>query len=617
MTDDMELVRDYARHRSEEAFATLVSRHVNLVYSVALRQLRDAPLAEEVTQAAFIILARKAGSLGPKTILPAWLCRTAQYAAADALRTQRRRQNREQEVYMQSLLNQSEPETSPWSEIAPLLDRAMAGLGGKDHSAIVLRFFEGKDLKQVGAALGVSENAAKTRVSRAVEKLRRFFVRRGITLSAAVIAGAVSSNSVQAAPVALAKSVTAVAIAKGATASGSTLGLVKGALKLMAWAKAKMAILAGGIVLLGTGATMVTVQAVHVPGAAAGPDIQGAWEGVADLGVPGIKRGETAHCRVVVNIYETNGVYSGTGDEIDLGIKNIRPSKVIYDFPTLRFDVGTWATFKAKLNADATKMTIGTGLVLERTNNPDTAPERLKESDFAPRNDSDLQGYWKGEIRMGRNAPPVPVNWKIAGSMDGTFRGEMDRPALGANHWPVSVIYNQPKVTLKPMTGAGMFQGEINNDGTAITGTWYESGYLRQATFERAYYQPEPAPAESDYSFSSKTDLQGHWKTAVDVSLAGPFVDREHLRELPLDLDIAKLPDGTFSAALAMPPASLGGTGDPIPATDFRCQLPNVRLEWKSQNAVFDGKLANGKLAGKWSEWGRSFAITFERSQLQ
>ena len=212
MTDDMDLVREYARHSSEEAFVELVSRHVNLVYSVALHQLRDASLAEEVTQAAFIILARKAGSLGPKTILSAWLCRTAQYAAANALRTQRRRQNREQEIYMQSLLNQPEPETSPWPDIAPLLNIAMAGLGEKDHSAIVLRFFEGKDLKQVAAALGVGEDTAKTRVRRGVEKLRKFFVKRGITLSASVIAGAISANSVQAAPVALAKSITAVAI---------------------------------------------------------------------------------------------------------------------------------------------------------------------------------------------------------------------------------------------------------------------------------------------------------------------------------------------------------------------------------------------------------------------
>ncbi|MGO8700967.1 MAG: RNA polymerase sigma factor [Limisphaerales bacterium] len=253
--DDVALVREYSRHGSEEAFATLVSRNVNLVYSVAFRQLGDADLAEEATQAAFIILARKAGSLGPKTIVSAWLCRTAQYVATRAIRTQHRRQSREQEVYVQSLLNQEDPDSSPWPDIAPLLDLAMAGLGEKDHSAIVLRYFQGKDLKQVGVALGVSENAAKTRVSRAVEKLRRFFVKRGIAVSAAVIAAAISANAVQAAPAALAKSATAMAMAKGATASGSTLTLIKGALKIMAWTKAKTAVVVGVLAVLTVGTT--------------------------------------------------------------------------------------------------------------------------------------------------------------------------------------------------------------------------------------------------------------------------------------------------------------------------------------------------------------------------
>jgi RNA polymerase sigma factor (sigma-70 family) len=259
-SDDIRLLRNYARHSSEEAFAMLVSRHVDLVYSVALRQLRDVNLAEEVTQATFIILARKAGSLEAKTVLPAWLCRTAQYAAADALRTQRRRQRREHEAYMQSTVNEADSEAA-WTRVAPMLDIAMAQLGERDHSAIVLRFFEGKDLKQVGAALGVCENTAKSRVSRAVEKMRQYFIKRGVTLSAGVIAGAISDNSVKAAPAVLAKSVTAVAMTNGATASGSTLTVVKGALKLMAYKKTAM-VIAGvvGALLVGVTVSIPTVR---------------------------------------------------------------------------------------------------------------------------------------------------------------------------------------------------------------------------------------------------------------------------------------------------------------------------------------------------------------------
>ena len=261
MTDDMDLVQEYARSGSEQAFATLVSRHVNLVNSVAVRQVHDIHLAEEITQAVFIILARKAGSLNSKTILSAWLCRTAQYAAADAVKIQRRRQRREQEMHMETTLNQNEPQSRDWTEIAPVLDSAMSQLGEKDHCAIVLRFFEGKDLKRVGAALGVSENTAKSRVSRATEKLRKLFMKRGITLSAAAIAGAVSANSVQAAQIGLATSVTVAAI-KGTNVTTSTLTIIKATIKIMTWTKFKAAFAGVVAALLATGAATIVIQTV-------------------------------------------------------------------------------------------------------------------------------------------------------------------------------------------------------------------------------------------------------------------------------------------------------------------------------------------------------------------
>ena len=215
ISDDMALVREYAQSNSEQAFATLVSRHVNLIYSVALRQVHDPPLAEEIAQAVFIILSREAKSLSPKTILSGWLCRTARYISADTLKSQRRRQFREQEAHMQSLLN--EPEPGVWNQIAPLLDEALNCLGEKEHDAVVLRFFDGKELKQVGAAMGTTEDAARMRVNRGVEKLREFFTKRGVTLSATAIAGAVAANSVQAAPAGLAVTITAAAL------SGTTI----------------------------------------------------------------------------------------------------------------------------------------------------------------------------------------------------------------------------------------------------------------------------------------------------------------------------------------------------------------------------------------------------------
>src|ERR1700722_16317769 len=159
MTDDLTLLREYARHQSEMAFAELVSRHDGLVYSVALRQTGNPALAEEITQVTFIILARKAGSLAPKTILPGWLCRTARYAAANALTIQRRRQQREQEAHMQSVLN--EPSHDPWPEIAPLLDAALAQLGERDHDALVLRYFKKKTFQEIGSSFGATENSAR------------------------------------------------------------------------------------------------------------------------------------------------------------------------------------------------------------------------------------------------------------------------------------------------------------------------------------------------------------------------------------------------------------------------------------------------------------------------
>src|ERR1051325_8088185 len=218
--NDSVLLQEYVEHGSEEAFAALVARHVNKVYSIALRHTRNAHQAEEITQVVFVILARKSRRLGKRVILAGWLCRTARLSAVTFVRSEIRRSRREQEAHMQNLLNESESEV--WPQIAPLLDAAMAGLSEADHDAVALRFFDGKSMKEIGAALGASEDAVKMRVNRAVEKLRIFFTRRGIVCSAAALTEAISANAVHAAPVGLAVSVSTAAAHAGITLTTTT-----------------------------------------------------------------------------------------------------------------------------------------------------------------------------------------------------------------------------------------------------------------------------------------------------------------------------------------------------------------------------------------------------------
>jgi RNA polymerase sigma factor (sigma-70 family) len=165
--DDNALWREYVDRNSAEAFATIVGRHVNKIYSLALRQTGNPSLAEEITQAVFVILARKAGSLGKSVLISGWLYQTARLTAITAIRSEMRRAHREKEANMQARLNETESDC--WRQIAPLLDSAIGTLNEKDRHAVVLRFFDGKSMKEVGAALGSSEDAAKMRLSRAVD----------------------------------------------------------------------------------------------------------------------------------------------------------------------------------------------------------------------------------------------------------------------------------------------------------------------------------------------------------------------------------------------------------------------------------------------------------------
>jgi RNA polymerase sigma factor (sigma-70 family) len=226
--DDNALLKRYTDQNSEEAFAALVARHINKVYSVALRHTRNPHQAEEITQTVFVTLAQKARRFGKGVILSGWLYQTARFTAVAFIRSEIRRARREQEAHMQDASNETESDV--WPQIAPLLDSALTELNEDDRLAIVLRFFDARSMSEIGAAIGASEDAAKKRVTRAVEKLRLFFLKRGVVVPAAILTGAISANSVQAAPVGLAKTVSVAAMAQGAMVGGSIMSLFKGGL---------------------------------------------------------------------------------------------------------------------------------------------------------------------------------------------------------------------------------------------------------------------------------------------------------------------------------------------------------------------------------------------------
>ncbi len=222
---DARLLRDYAEHGTEAAFREIVTRHTDLVYSSALRQVNSSALACDLAQTVFTDLARKAQSVSagfsPEGSLAGWLCRSTRYAVLNHLRDDRRRTTHERQAMEQFL---TDTESAPdWELIRPLLDEAMDELDEDDREAIVLRYFKNQDFRTVGMALGVSDDTAQKRVGRAVERLREFFSKRKVTIGVGGLAALISGNAIQAAPAGLAATLSATALLTSTAIQTSTL----------------------------------------------------------------------------------------------------------------------------------------------------------------------------------------------------------------------------------------------------------------------------------------------------------------------------------------------------------------------------------------------------------
>lgn len=254
MIAENELLRRFVDENAQDAFAELVRGKINLVYTAALRLVGgDAHLAEDVTQGVFVALACQAAKLKHHAVLTGWLYTTTRFVASKMVRGQQRWQRREMEAHAMDTTPEME---QAWLEVRPVIDDAMHELSESERAVLLLRFFENRTLAEVGTATGVTENAARMRVERALEKLRGRLAKRGIKSTAAALGVVLAGQSVGAAPASLAPAVTSVAL--NCAAASAVAGVGGAAAAIMNFMTTTKLILntAGALVVFGVGAVI-------------------------------------------------------------------------------------------------------------------------------------------------------------------------------------------------------------------------------------------------------------------------------------------------------------------------------------------------------------------------
>jgi RNA polymerase sigma factor (sigma-70 family) len=238
MSEDRQWLAEFARTGSEAAFRQIVGRHLPLVYSAALRMVNgDAAQAQDIAQLVFTNLARRARSLSPDVILAGWLHRDTRFTALEWLRQERRRIQREQHAAAMNLLETAAPEAD-WSNLCPVLDEVLDELDDPDRHALLQRFFQQRSFAEVGAALSLTDDDARKRVDRALDRLRSAFARRGVTSTAAGLAVLLGAHAIVNVPSALAATIAAASLAGVAAAGAGGVGAQL--IQLMTAAKLKL-----------------------------------------------------------------------------------------------------------------------------------------------------------------------------------------------------------------------------------------------------------------------------------------------------------------------------------------------------------------------------------------
>jgi hypothetical protein len=376
----------------------------------------------------------------------------------------------------------------------------------------------------------------------------------------------------------------------------------------MTWTKTKTATGVGAAILLATGISIVAVKMVRSANA---PDIQGNWAGI--LEIKEIK----AKSPVLYKITKANGSYHAVGINPYRGFGEVTLDKVIYHFPGVHMErLAVGFIYDANLNPKTMEMSgtwkvgkVSGPLTLKLNALPDAFPGPLTESDYANRKDSDVQGYWEGTLKAGNT--PLRVALKIAERTNGVFRAaflSLDQGGLDIE--ATTVTCHAPTVKAEFGGIGGAFEGKVDSSDRVITGNWTQGSATVPLTLERANAQAAAAKEadiemQKDYSHTGPNDLPGHWQGTLEVKQASV--------KLRLGLNIAKLPDGKFSCSMV----SIDQGGAEIPASDIQFAPPNLRVEWSSVGASYNGKLENNKLSGAFRQAGTAMPLVFERSQAQ